>query len=96
MDGNQSCFVSDGFLTITQTSSSLVLSFEEFLARYADNPRYELADGELVDRSLTGTHETVAGKVASQLNIECDRKGHPWIISRTRLLIFLPINSTFH
>lgn len=71
---------------MTQTSQSLVLSFEEFLARYADNPRYELADGELIDMEPTGTHETVAGKVASRLNIECDRKGHPWIIPRTCLL----------
>ncbi len=71
---------------MTQTSSSLVLGFDEFLTRHGDNPRYELADGELLDRSPTSFHETTAGKVASQLSIEIDRQGHPWIIPRTCLL----------
>lgn len=25
------------------------LTFEDFLSQYRDNPRYELADGELID-----------------------------------------------
>ncbi|WP_442945157.1 hypothetical protein [Nostoc sp.] len=29
-------------------------TFEDFLSQYRDNPRYELADGELIDRSTTG------------------------------------------
>ncbi len=33
---------------MTYTLSPL-LSFEEFLAQYGNNPRYELADGELID-----------------------------------------------
>jgi len=32
--------------------------FEEFLTQYGDNPRYELADGELIDMEPTGPHET--------------------------------------
>jgi len=71
---------------MTQTSSSLVLSVDEFLTRYGDNPRYELADGELIDMEPTGLHETTAGKIASQLSIEIDRQGHPWIIPRICLL----------
>jgi Uma2 family endonuclease len=71
---------------MTRTSPSLVLSFEEFLARYQDNPRYELADGELIDTEPTGAHETIAGKIASQLSIEIARQAHPWIIPRTCLL----------
>ncbi len=71
---------------MTRTSPSLILSFEEFLACYGDNPWYELADGELIDMEPTGTHETVAGKIAIKLGIECDRQGHPWIIPRTCLL----------
>ncbi len=55
---------------MTPTSSSLVLSFEEFLARYKDNPRYELADGELTDLEPTGPHENVAGKIASKFSSE--------------------------
>ncbi|MEM1427729.1 MAG: Uma2 family endonuclease [Cyanobacteria bacterium P01_H01_bin.130] len=70
---------------MTQTSSP-VLSLETFLARYADQPRYELADGELIDMEPTGAHETVGGKVASKLNLEIDRQGHPWVIPRTCLL----------
>jgi len=60
-----------------------ILSFEEFLAQYGNNSRYELADGELIDMEPTGPHETVAGKVASKLNIELERQGHPWFIPRT-------------
>lgn len=59
------------------------LSFEEFVAQYGNNPHYELADGELIDREPTGFHETVAGKVASKLNIELERQCHPWFIPRT-------------
>lgn len=41
--------------------SSKTLSFENFLSQYRDNPRYELADGELIDMEPTGPHETVSG-----------------------------------
>ncbi|MGB3202173.1 MAG: Uma2 family endonuclease [Nodosilinea sp.] len=71
---------------MTQTSSALVLGVDEFLTRYGDNPRYELADGELIDMEPTGLHEATAGKIASQLSVEIDRQGHPWIIPRTCLL----------
>jgi hypothetical protein len=37
-----------GGKVMTYTLSPL-LSFEEFLAQYGNNPRYELADGELID-----------------------------------------------
>lgn len=60
-----------------------LLSFEEFLAQYGNNPRYELADGELIDMEPTGLHETVAGKVTSKINIELERQCHPWFIPRT-------------
>lgn len=43
------------------------LTFEDFLSQYRDNPRYELADGELIDMEPTGPHETVSGKLATQL-----------------------------
>ena len=50
---------------MTYTLSKL-LSFDNFIAQYADNPRYELADGELIDMEPTGPHETVGG--SSPLN----------------------------
>jgi len=70
---------------MTYTLSQL-LSFEEFLAQYGNNPRYELADGELIDMEPTGPHETVAGKLASKLSVELERQGHPWFIPRTCII----------
>ncbi|WP_421655114.1 hypothetical protein [Leptothermofonsia sp. ETS-13] len=34
------------------------LTFEAFLSQYQDNPRYELADGELINMEPTGPHFT--------------------------------------
>jgi hypothetical protein len=48
---------------MTYTSPKL-LTFEEFISQYGDNPRYELIDGELRDREPKGPHEVVAGGVA--------------------------------
>ena len=57
-----------------------ILTFETFLDRYCDNFRYELADGELVDRSPTGPHETVSGKLATQIAIAIAAEKLPWFI----------------
>jgi Uma2 family endonuclease len=46
---------------------STLLAFEDFIAQYGDNPRYELADGEQIDMEPTGHHETVGGKLATQI-----------------------------
>jgi Uma2 family endonuclease len=62
---------------------SQLLTFEEFLAQYQDEPAFELADGELIEMEPTGPHEAVAGKVASQLNLAIAAMGVPWIIPRT-------------
>jgi len=43
------------------------LTFEEFLAQYGNDPRYELIDGELRDRYPTGLHESVSGKLTGRL-----------------------------
>jgi Uma2 family endonuclease len=50
-----------------------LLSFEEFIADYGDEDRYELIDGELIDMEPTGLHEQVIGFVARKLNVEIDR-----------------------
>lgn len=34
--------------------SPKTLTCEDFLCQYRDNPRYELADGELIDMEPTG------------------------------------------
>lgn len=70
---------------MTYTLSKL-LSFDNFIAQYADNPRYELADGELIDMEPTGPHETVGGKLATQLGIAITLAKLPWFIPRTCLL----------
>ncbi|MEG4394269.1 Uma2 family endonuclease [Microcoleus sp. BROC3] len=63
-----------------------ILTFETFLDRYCDNFRYELADGELVDMEPTGPHETVSGKLATQIGIAIDAEKLPWFIPRTCLI----------
>lgn len=70
---------------MTQTPLKL-LTFEEFLAQYGDNFRYELADGELIDMEPTGPHEAVAGKVASKLSLEIDRQNLPFLIPKSCIL----------
>jgi Uma2 family endonuclease len=63
-----------------------LLTFQEFVARYGDNPRYELADGELIDMDPTGPHEAVGGKLATKLGIAISQTQHAWIIPRTCLI----------
>ena len=62
------------------------LTFEEFLTQYGDNPRYEFADGELIDMEPTGPHETVGGKLATQVGIAITNERFPWFIPRTCLI----------
>lgn len=63
-----------------------ILTFETFLDQYCDNFRYELADGELVDMEPTGPHETVSGKLATQIGIAIAAEKLPWFIPRTCLI----------
>ncbi|MEA5551051.1 Uma2 family endonuclease [Anabaena cylindrica UHCC 0172] len=62
------------------------LTLAEFLSQYGKNPRYELADGELIDMEPTGPHETVGGKLATQLGIAITTAQLPWFIPRTCLI----------
>ncbi len=45
------------------------LTVDRFIAQHGDDSRYELADGELIDLEPTGPHETVSGKLATQIGI---------------------------
>ncbi|MEM9117906.1 MAG: Uma2 family endonuclease [Cyanobacteria bacterium P01_F01_bin.56] len=65
---------------------SQLLTFEDFLAQYRDEPTFELADGELIEMEPTGPHEAVAGKVASKLNLAIEQMGATWLIPRTCIL----------
>ncbi|NER45255.1 MAG: Uma2 family endonuclease [Symploca sp. SIO1A3] len=62
------------------------LTFDEFIAQYGDDFRYELADGELIDMEPTGPHEAVGGKLATQIGIAITNLQLPWFIPRTCLI----------
>ncbi|MEO1387387.1 MAG: Uma2 family endonuclease [Cyanobacteria bacterium J06634_6] len=70
---------------MTYTLSRL-LSVDDFMAQYANNPRYELADGELIDMEPTGPHEAVGGKIAAQISMSIAQAKLPWFIPRTCLI----------
>ena len=59
---------------------------EEFIAQHGSNLNYELADGELIGMELTGPHEAVGGKLATQLGIAIAQAQQPWFIPRTCLI----------
>lgn len=62
------------------------LSVDGFIAQYGDNPRYELADGDLIDMEPTGPHEAVGGKLAVKIGLAIAEAGLPWFIPRTCLI----------
>ena len=68
------------------TYTSQILTLTEFLDQYRDHPRYELADGELIEMEPTGPHETVGGKLAMQVSITIAANQLPWFIPRTCLI----------
>ena len=70
---------------MTYTSSKL-LTFEEFLAQYGDNSRYELIDEELRDMEPTGSHEAVSGSVAGRIYAEILRANLGWLIPKSCLI----------
>ncbi len=62
------------------------LTVDQFIAQYGNESRYELADGELIDMEPTGPHETVSGKLASQIGMAIAHAKYPWFIPRTCLV----------
>ncbi|MDF5721987.1 MAG: Uma2 family endonuclease [Rhizonema sp. PD37] len=70
---------------MTQAAPKL-LTFDDFIALYGDNERYELIDGELIDMEPTGPHEEVAAFVMRKVNVEIDRLSVRWF-TPTRCLI---------
>lgn len=67
--------------TLTRT-----LSVDDFIAQYGDDPRYELADRDLIDMEPTGPHEAVGGKLAVKIGSAITDAQHPWCIPRTCLI----------
>lgn len=62
------------------------LAVDDFIAQYGDDPRYELADGELIDMEPTGPHEAVGGKLAIKIGLAITETQLPWCIPRTCLI----------
>jgi Uma2 family endonuclease len=62
------------------------LSFDEFLARYGGDNRYELIDGEVFDLEPTGLHEEVAAFITAKLCVQIDGIGLPWFVMQRGLL----------
>jgi Uma2 family endonuclease len=73
-------------MTINQPIQQKPLSFDEFLARYGGDNRYELIDGEVFDLEPTGLHEEVAAFITAKICVQIDRIGLPWFVLQRGLL----------
>jgi Uma2 family endonuclease len=56
------------------------LSFDEFLAQYGGDNRYELIDGEVFDLETTGPHEHVVGIITKKTCFQIERVQLPWTV----------------
>jgi Uma2 family endonuclease len=70
-------------MTYTTTK---VLTFDEFISQYGNNPRSELIDGELRDMEPTGPHEAVTGKLIGYIFVEILRSRVNWIVPKNCLI----------
>ncbi|MEH2283143.1 MAG: Uma2 family endonuclease [Nostoc sp.] len=70
---------------MTYTSPKL-LTFEEFIAQYGDNTRYELIDGQLRDMEPTRPHEAVAGSIAGRIYVEIFNSNFNSLVPKTCLI----------
>ncbi|KGF71382.1 hypothetical protein DO97_21580 [Neosynechococcus sphagnicola sy1] len=73
-------------IAIDQSIQQKPLSFDEFLARYGGDNRYELIDGEVFDLEPTGPHEEVAAFITAKICVQIDRTGLPWFLLQRGLL----------
>ncbi|MBD2486443.1 Uma2 family endonuclease [Aulosira sp. FACHB-615] len=73
-------------IAINQLTQQQPLSFDEFLAHYSDNNRYELIDGEVFDLEPTGLHEEVAAFITTKICVQIDAKNLPWFVLQRGLL----------
>jgi Uma2 family endonuclease len=62
------------------------LSFDEFIAQYGSDNRYELIDGEGFDLEPTGFHEEVAAFITTKVCVQIDNIGLPWFVFQRGLL----------
>jgi Uma2 family endonuclease len=62
------------------------LSFDEFLARYGGDNRYELIDGEVFELEPTGFHEEVAAFITTKICVQIDQANLSWFVLQRGLL----------
>lgn len=73
-------------IALDQPIQQKQLSFDEFLARYGGDNRYELIDGEVFDLEPTGPHEEVAAFITTKVCVQIDEIGSPWFVLQRGLL----------
>ncbi|NMF85875.1 Uma2 family endonuclease [Nodosilinea sp. P-1105] len=73
-------------LAINQLIQQKPLSFDEFLAQYGGDNRYELIDGEVFDLEPTGQHEEVAAFITAKICVQIEGAGLPWFVLQRGLL----------
>jgi Uma2 family endonuclease len=73
-------------IAIDQPIQQKPLSFDEFLACYGGDNRYELIDGEVFDLEPTGSHEEVAAFITAKICVQIDGTGLPWFVLQRGLL----------
>jgi Uma2 family endonuclease len=73
-------------IAVDQAIQQKPLSFDEFLAHYGGDNRYELIDGEVFDLEPVGLHEEVAAFITTKICVQIDRTGFPWFVLQRGLL----------
>ncbi|MBD2194935.1 MULTISPECIES: Uma2 family endonuclease [Calothrix] len=73
-------------VAINQAIQQKPLSFEDFIANYGDENRYELIDGEVFDLEPTGLHEEVAALITTKICVQIDSADLPWFVLQRGLL----------
>lgn len=73
-------------IAVDQSIQQTSLDFDEFLARYGGDNRYELIDGEVFDLEPTGLHEEISAFITTKLCVQIDVIGLPWFVLQRGLL----------
>ncbi|MBE9008935.1 Uma2 family endonuclease [Pseudanabaenaceae cyanobacterium LEGE 13415] len=73
-------------MPVTTLLQQRPFTFDQFLAQYGDDDRYELIDGEIFDLEPTGPHEEVAAFISRKLNVQIDTLELPYFIPQRCLI----------
>lgn len=73
-------------ITVDYVIQQKSLNFDEFLAYFGDNNRYELIDGEVFDLEPTGLHEELAAFLTTKICVQIDSTNLPWFVLQRGLL----------